>query len=271
MTTPGTVVIGRSSPLARAFIERFPGDILRAAAHGDASREAVYDDARCVVNFAFAPALESGEYQHALDLDLAIAAIALRRGCHYVMISSRRVYARGMQWNVAETATASGMDAYGRNKARIEAQLRDLLGDRLTVLRPANVVAYEPFPGRRRFGAFLQNQLREQGRIRITVDPAERRDLVPVDFFSEVVRAAATLRHPGTYNVGAGCATSVGDAARWLLAGYGGDELICEPSDQADEFQLDCTRLKDSFGLACPEGAVEGALRAIGRRLAAAR
>ena len=127
MTTPGIVAIGRSSPLARDFIQRFPRAVLRSAFHADSVSEATYEDARCVVNFAFSPALETGEYAPAQDIDLAIARMALRYGCHYVMISSRRVYARGAQWNVVETAPAPGMDAYGRNKSRIETQLRDLL------------------------------------------------------------------------------------------------------------------------------------------------
>jgi len=269
MSAAETIVVGRGSLLAREFAARHADLVLRAVGHADAGDASVYEGARCVVNFALAPGLETLPYDPALDIDLRIAQQAARRGLHYLMISSRRVYAADAQWNAVESQPAPGMDAYGRNKARIEGELRAHLAGRLTVLRPGNVIGYEPVAGRRRFGAYMQQQLLGQGRIRLTVDPAARRDLVPVEFFCQAVRAAALQRSPGTYNVGAGRATRVGDAARWLLAGYGRGELLSETTQAPDEFQLDCTRLRETFGLACGEGAVEQALTDIGRQLAA--
>lgn len=268
MDAAALVVVGRSSLLAREFAARHGDLVARTVGHAEARSEAAFAGARCIVNFAFAPALETQPYDRALDIDLHIAERAARHGVHYIMISSRRVYARESQWNATETMPAPGMDAYGRNKARIEAALRALLGERLTVLRAGNVFAYEPLAGRRRFGAYLQCQLVAQGRIRLSVDAEARRDLVPVEFFCDVVRAAALRRIAGVFNVGAGRATRIGDAARWLIEGYGRGELEVEVTQPSDEFQLDCTRLREAFGLACAERAVERAWREIGRRLA---
>jgi dTDP-4-dehydrorhamnose reductase/UDP-glucose 4-epimerase len=271
MSAAETIVVGRGSLLAREFAARHADAVLRSIGHAEADDGRHYEGARCVVNFAFAPGLEQSAYDAALDIDLRIAAHAARRGLHYVMISSRRVYAAEAQWNASETSSATGMDAYGRNKARIENALLEKLAGGLTILRPGNVVAYEPEAGRRRFGAYLQQQLVAQGRIRLTVAAAARRDLVPVEFFCEAVRAAAARRIGGIFNVGSGRATRVGDAARWLLEGYGGSELRVDATQPADEFQLDCARLQAAFGLACGEAEVERSLREIGRRLARPR
>jgi dTDP-4-dehydrorhamnose reductase/UDP-glucose 4-epimerase len=268
MSAADTVVVGRSSLLAREFAARHADQVLRVIGHAQAGDAASYEGARSVVNFAFAPGLETQPYQAALDLDLRIAAQAAARGLHFVMVSSRRVYAADAQWNAKESQPAPGMDAYGRNKARIENELRARLGERLTILRAANVFAYEPVAARQRFGAFLQHQLATQGRIRLSVAPDARRDLVPVEFFCDVVQAAARQRLPGVFNVGAGRATRIGDAARWLIEGYGRGDLGGEATLPPDEFQLDCARLRDAFGLACGEDAVARALRDIGRRLA---
>jgi len=270
MNAARIVVVGRSSLLARVFATRYPALVVRIIGHAEAGA-AAFEGATCIVNFAFAPGLETSPYDPLLDIDLRVAQRAARIGCHYIMISSRRVYETRTQWNAVESLPAPGMDAYGRNKARIEGELRAFLGDRLTVLRPGNILCYEPVAGRRRFGAYLQHQLVAGSGIRLTVDPSARRDLVPVEFFCEVVAAAALRRIPGVFNVGAGSATRVGDAARWLLEGYGGGELLIEASQPPDEFQLDCARLKAATGLACEEGAVERALRAIGGRLARER
>jgi len=271
MSAAETIVVGRNSLLAREFAARHGDLVLRAIGHAQAGESALYEGARCVVNFAFAPAFEQSAYEPSLDIDLRIAGVAARRGLRYVMISSRRVYDAGALWNVAESAPATGMDAYGRNKAHIERELRDMFGEKLTILRPGNVVGYEPEAGRRRFGAYLQSQLRGEGRIRLTVDPAARRDLVPVEFFCSAVRAAVLGPESGLFNVGAGSATSIGDAARWLIEGYGRGELVVEATQPADEFQLDSSRLKSVFGLACGEDDVEQAMRQIGQRLARSR
>ena len=270
MSAARILVVGRNSLLAREFAARDAGAVRRVLGHAEAGDAAAYEGADCVVNFAFAPGLEAQPYQAALDIDLQIAERAAARGLHFIMISSRRVYAADAQWNANESQPAPGMDAYGRNKARIERELRARLGERLTVLRPGNVFAYEPVAGRRRFGAFLQHQLATQGRIQLSVDPEALRDLVPVEFLCEVVHAAAQRRLPGAFNVGAGRATRVGDAARWLLEGFGRGELSGEATQPRDDFQLDCTRLHEAFDLACAEGAVARALREIGRRLARA-
>lgn len=271
MSRATLLVIGRSSFLAREFLARNADLDLRAIGHQQAGEPAAYEGIACAVNFAFAPELHDLPYEEALDVDGRAAQQAARRGVHYVMMSSRRVYQEGAQWNAAEDAPVSGLDQYGRNKLRIESALRALLGERLTILRPGNVFGYEAVPGRRRFAAYLQNQLLETGRIRLTVGPRTRRDLVPVAFFCRVLREVMVRHAPGTFNVGAGRATTAGDAARWLIEGYGTAELATESDRQADEFLLDSSKLARVLGLVCAEGEVEGALRDAGRRLAVSR
>lgn len=264
------LLIGRNSHLAREFAERHADLPLRAVGHAEADDPAIYEGVDCVVNFAFAPELHDGPYRAALDVDTRAARQAARLGIHYVLMSSRRVYPAAMQWNAAEDAPASGLDQYGRNKLRIEVALRELLGDRLSILRPGNVVGYEAVPGRRRFAAYLQNQLLQAGRIRLSISAQTRRDLVPVEFFCRVLREVMLRRIPGVFNVGAGRATEAGDAARWLIEGFGAAELAIESELRVDEFLLDSARIARTFGLACGESEVRRAFQDAGRRLAAA-
>lgn len=263
------LVIGRNSYLAREFVARHADLPLRPIGHDEAGDPAAYEGVGCVVNFAFAPELHDLPYQAAADVDARAAQQAAARGIHYVMMSSRRVYQEGVQWNTSEDAKVSGLDQYGRNKLQIERALGALLGERLTILRPGNVVGYEALPGRRRFAAYLQNQLLEGGRIRLTLSPQTRRDLVPVGFFCRVLREAVLRRIAGTFNVGSGRATTVGDAARWLIEGFGSAELVVESDRRADEFLLDSSKLARAFGLACGEADVERVMWDAGRRLAA--
>ena len=262
------LVIGRNSHLAREFMARHADLPLRAIGHEEADAPAHYEGVAGAVNFAFAPELHDRPYDEALDIDARAARHAAARGIHYVMLSSRRVYQAGLQWNAAESAEASGLDAYGRNKLRIERGLQAATAGRLTILRPGNVVGFEAIPSRQRFAAYLQNQLLEHRRIRLTVSPRTRRDLVPVAFFCRVLREVLLRREPGVFNVGAGRATEVGDAARWLIEGFGAAELAAESDARTDEFLLDSAKLARVLGLACGVGEVERALRDAGQQLA---
>jgi dTDP-4-dehydrorhamnose reductase/UDP-glucose 4-epimerase len=250
VTRAPVVVVGRGSFLAREFVARNGDVVAHAFGHADVDTSALRG-AVVLVNFSFAPELHTERYDAGLDVDRRLAAALSPEG-HYIMISSRRVYAAGGQWDAREDQPASGIDLYGANKARVERELQALLGPRLAILRPGNVVGYEPIAGRARFAAWLQNQLAANGVIRLTVAPATRRDA-------------------GIFNVGAGAATEVGRAARWLLEGYGSGEIVAESASRGDEFQLDCSRLRSVLGLACPAGELEATLREAGRRLAAER
>lgn len=263
------LVIGRSSHLAREFMARHADLPLKAIGHDEAGDPACYEGVACVVNFAFAPELHDLPYDAALDVDARAARHAAAGGIHYVMLSSRRVYQAALQWNASEDAEVSGLDAYGRNKLRVERSLQAAMGERLTILRSGNVVGYEAIASRKRFAAYLQNQLLEGRRIRLTVSPQTRRDLVPVAFFCRVLREAVLRRVPGVFNVGSGNATEVGEAARWLIEGFGPARLVVESDTRADEFLLDSSKLSRVFGLACEEGEVERTLREAGRLLSA--
>jgi len=269
MTTGALLVIGRNSWLAREFLSRHGDLARRTIGHDEVDQPGHYEGIASVVNFAFHPALHEGPYEAALDVDARAARHAAGCGARYVMVSSRRVYSRAAQWNATESSDSPGVDAYGRNKARVEAGLRDLLGARLTVLRAANVIGFEAHPGRARFAAYLQNQLRAHGRIHLTVSPETRRDLVPVAFFCSVLRTMILDGRGGTYNVGAGRATRIGDAAAWLIEGFGSGTVESGTAAVSDEFQLDSSRLHRELGLACADGAVAETLREAGRRLAA--
>lgn len=269
--TGRVLVVGAGSFLAREFIAANADLDIRAIGHAEADVPAHYRDIACVVNFAFAPELADAPYDERHDIDARAARWSREAGAHYVMISSRRVYAREAQWSAAESAEAAGADTYGRNKARIERDLARRLGNRLTVLRPGNAIGYEPDAARRRFGAYLQSQLAASGSIRLTVSPATRRDLVPAAFVSRAIRAVVLRPLPGIFNVGSGAPTSVGDAARWLVEGYGGGEIVASSQAVEDEFLLDSGKLARAYGIACGPDAVREALREAGRRLAAGR
>ena len=91
------------------------------------------------------------------------------------MLSSRKVYAPSAA-PLAETAPTGPSDAYGRNKLAVEDALRDLLGERLTVLRLANIFGYERSPAATTFVSISLDRLAREGRIHYAMSPFVERD-----------------------------------------------------------------------------------------------
>lgn len=261
------LIVGKNSFLAREFLTWNQGLPVRAIGHADVVDARVLKDATCIVNFSFSPALCEHNYVSSLDVDARLARAVVDTGAHYVMVSSRKVYQEAIQWGAREDAHATGSDIYGRNKLRIEEDLAKVLGDRLTILRPGNVFGYERQAGRKRFGAYLLNQLADSGEIHLTVSPFVRRDVVPVDFFCEVLREVALNRPAGIINVGAGVSVEIGRIALWLITGFGAGRLIAESTVDKDEFQLDTARLESLLGLHCGRERIKEFSVELGRRL----
>jgi len=245
------VLVGPSSFLAREFLKLSNGFPIVSLKHSEFSRIQDIPNVECVINFAFAPELYTQDYRTALDIDSKLGRYVAGKGIHYVMVSSRKVYSHDAQWNAREDSPAAGQDAYGRNKLLIEESLIKILGNNLTILRPGNVIGFERQPERVRFGAYLLNQLASNGEIRLTVSPFVRRDVVPVDYFCEVLAEVVVRKPGGIFNVGAEQALEVGKIALWMLDGFGHGKLIVESSAEIDEFQLDSRKLATEFGLTC--------------------
>lgn len=245
------VVIGATSFLAREFLDMPHKYPIVALSHFELERLNDIEFIECIVNFAFPPIFYTNEYNPELDIDLKIARFAAGREIHYVMISSRKVYCKDNQWNAHENSPTLGKDVYGRNKLLIEGSLRHYLGNNLTVLRPGNVFGFERQIGRVRFGSYLLNQLENYGEIRLTISPFVRRDVVPVDYFCEVLHKVVAKKPTGIINVGSGQAVEVGQIVSSILEGFGRGRLINTSNEVVDEFQLDSGRLASELGLTC--------------------
>ena len=267
---PGRIlVVGRHSFLARHFLEALaPAEVL-AVGHEEIERPDLFDDIGCVVNFCRHPMAASDAYRpEQMDLDLRLARRIGGRDIAYVMLSSRKVYAPS-DAPLSETSPTVPSDPYGRHKLAVEHALRDLLGDRLTVLRLANVFGYERAQGRRTFVAMSLDSLAREGRIRYAMSPFVERDFLPVVAFADVLAKVVRAPPGGMLNVGSGIGLPAGRLALWILEGFGRGELVISSTEEKDGFVLDIARLAGLYGRPCTLGALRDACLAIGRRLAA--
>jgi UDP-glucose 4-epimerase len=269
---PGTgqiLIVGRGSFLAGQVLDALPPGRVRAVGHDAIDRPDLLDGIACVVNFARHPLQGSERYRpEVMDADLSLARKIGAREVASVMLSSRKVYAPSAE-PLAESAPVGPTDAYGRAKLAVEQSLRQLLGERLTILRLANVFGYERIAGRRTFLSLVLERLRADGEIRYDMSPFVVRDFLPAATFARLLAEIAKAPPGGILNVGSGIPLPTGRLALWILEGYGRGRLVITSQREHDAFVLDVRRLKSLYGLPCSLDDLRGACLDLGRRLAA--
>jgi UDP-glucose 4-epimerase len=189
------------------------------------------------------------------------------RDIDYVMLSSRKVYAPSAR-PLAEADPTAPQDRYGEHKLAIEQALRARLGERLTILRLANVFGYERGPERRTFLSLLLDGLADAGRIRFDMSPFTARDFLPVEACARVLARIVAAPPGGVLNLGSGIALPTGRLALWVLEGYGRGELVIESPREHDAFVLDVGRLRSLYGEPTTMAELRESCLQLGRRLA---
>ncbi len=263
------LIVGQGSFLARHALAALPADRLRAVGHEQIERPDLLDGIATVINFARHPLLGSEDYRpEAMDTDLRLARRIGSRAIAYVMLSSRKVYAPADR-PLAETAPTGPTDAYGRAKLAAETALRERLGERLTILRLANMFGYERSAGRRTFLSLVLDHLQADGEIHYAMSPFVARDFLPVAIFARLLAKIAQAPPGDILNVGSGIALPTGRLALWILEGYGRGRLVITSPREHDPFVLDITRLESRYGPPCSLDDLRTTCLALGRRLAA--
>jgi dTDP-4-dehydrorhamnose reductase/UDP-glucose 4-epimerase len=222
-----------------------------AVSHGDLDRPDLLDGIGVVINFARNPASSGDGYQpDESDPDDVLARRIGDRDIAYVMLSTRKVY-RPSDAPLGETSPTAPGDAYGRNKLAAERRLIARLGERLTILRLANIFGDERLPGRRTFFAMMLNRLARENQIRYDMSPFVERDFLPADILADLLLKIAASPPGGVMNIGSGIALPTGRLAMWLIEGFGGGELsIIDPAEK-DPFVLAIDRLSRHYGRPC--------------------
>jgi UDP-glucose 4-epimerase len=263
------LIVGRNSFLAGQVLGVLPAERVRAVGHDAIDRPDLLDAVACVVNFARHPLLGSEHYRpESMDADLRLARRIGTREIAYVMLSSRKVYAPGAR-PFAETWPTGPSDAYGRAKLAAEQGVQELLGERLTVLRLANVFGYERIAGRRTFLAQALERLEADGEIRYDMSPFVIRDFLPVAIFASLLAQIAQAPPGGILNLGSGIGLPTGRLALWILEGFARGRLVITSPREHDAFVLDIARLRRLYGAPCSLGELRRTCLEIGRRLAA--
>jgi dTDP-4-dehydrorhamnose reductase/UDP-glucose 4-epimerase len=268
-TNARLLVVGQNSFIAGHLLSVLPEGAARAVSHGDLDQPDLLDGVEVVINAARHPQSSREDYDlETLDLDLRLARRIGDLPVRMIMLSSRKVYAQSDR-PLTEDAPTGPADAYGANKLRAEHEVNAILGERLTILRLANIFGDERVPGRRSFLAILLNRLAEQNQILYDMSPFVERDFLPAETLAVILAKIAKEPPGGILNIGSGIPLPTGRIALWIMEGFGGGELLIEKFEEKDRFVLDVAKLKERFGTPCSVDDLRSRCLDLGRRLRA--
>lgn len=238
-----TVVVGKSSFLAREMAKNIASSGWLFLSHGEALAQPGWlDEATVVVNFAFSPRFKKQAYDTQSDVDSFLAKMIGARPVHYIMMSSRMVYGqtdKGLGLTEAQPTQPS--NPYGESKLLVERSLESILGaERVTILRLSN--AFGPERGRDSFFGRMMTSLADHKKIVFDMGAETQRDFFAVHRVSEALVQITARPSPGVFNIGAGFPAKCGDIAAWLIEGYGAGRLEVTNPTIRDQFSLDVSK-----------------------------
>lgn len=252
--------------LGQAVIKLKSGQLkIEAVSHDSDWDTIVWDRFDVVVNMACNPRYMREPYEAAIDFDRMLVERLRNTHCKYVMLSSRRVYGRSAAGPAAELTQPAPDDNYGCNKLATEHHVQSVLGARCTILRLANIFAFEP--GRHTFFGIALGSLKREGKVVLDVNPFVRRDFLHVEDFAAMLSRVLENVPGGILNIGSGRATEIGRIALWLIEGFGRGEMVALTPNERDSFELDISKFEAIYGRFKPAKDIQARCIEIGGRL----
>jgi nucleoside-diphosphate-sugar epimerase len=262
-----TLVTGAGGFIGRHLLAAIPDAL--PAPHG-AIPSIDLDGVELVIHAGRAAGIGTDEWRLEQDPEYRLLTRLVGHSARYVMLSTRAVYGPAGSRPLRPTDPPAPASPYGRNKLRLEQAARDLLGERLCILRLSNVFGFE-WPGRTTFFGTMLDRLKQDGLIRFDMAGSTRRDFIPVEPAARMIARLAALRQSGIVQVGAGLSLPCADLAHAVIEGFGNGRLLVESVLPKDEFAFDTSAAQAETGILVQPDDVLSAARQAGRALAAAR
>ena len=211
-----------------------------------------------VICFAIHPDFMKREMDYSEILDIQIAEAIKDSNAKFVFMSSRKVYGTTNECVIhKETDKAEGFDFYSKNKVKTEKELCKILGNRLLILRIANILG-EPVQrvGYKTFIGWICENYIQTGKLVVTQNADAVKDFIPKNFLHRAIASLIENEATGIYNISSGFGTSV----EKVLAGYVGKEnlvLMGQDKEKQDQFILNNEKLLKATGLSISENDID--------------
>lgn len=208
-----------------------------------------------VVNCSINPSFKTSTYHLGIDVDYDVAHKSHMSGCHYIMISTRKIYGSSTTLETYdETSEEKPYDHYSENKLISEHKILSQFGDNVTILRGSNIFGYEP--DRNSMMGYFINQLDKDGIIRYNILSTTSKDIIHVDDATKIISKVCSHKPLGIYNLGTSFPYTMLNIGIFLLDGFNDgkieNRMILEGSEYGEQFVLDMKKLCSVLNIETP-------------------
>lgn len=153
-------------------------------------------------------------YKKKNDFDLLLAKKIQFTNCKYIFLSSRKVYQP--KFNITEVTKTKPTDQYGKNKLLSEKKLKNILSERLLVLRISNIIGLKEHNTRRVHATFLDYFYNNIKNNNIIFFKKSYKDFLSINQFVHILFLLIKINAYGIFNVSLGRKVYLKNIVKWL-------------------------------------------------------
>jgi nucleoside-diphosphate-sugar epimerase len=256
-----TLVVGKNSFISKNLSSAFDKISYKSLNTVDLSK---YD---VVVNCALDPLYKTTKYDEIQDVDFEVGVKACQSNCHYVMLSTSKVYGQSSELMVYdESSNLNPFDYHGENKAKTELKLFSTFPNQVTILRGSNIFGLEY--GRNSFVGYCMSQLVNKGKIELTLAENTKRDFLFVKDAAEIMEKVCVEKPIGVFNLSSNYGLEIGQVIKNLIDGYVHGGIIEKTGFELQrQFILDNSKLKTALNVDIGPFDFDNIFRNLGKQL----
>ena len=248
------LIVGKNSFIGKSLSKVKDGNIFKKISYKNLYNVDLknYD---VVVNCSLHPSFKTSSYHLGIDVDYDVAHKSYLSGCHYIMLSTRKIYGSSTALKTYnEESEENPYDHYSENKLKSEKKILSQFGDRSTVIRGSNLFGYEL--GRNSMMGWFLNQLDKDGTIRYNVLSTTSKDIIHVDDASKIISKVCSQQPLGLYNLGTSYPYSMLGIGIHLLDGFNHgileNRMKFDGEIYGEQFILDTKKICSTLNIETP-------------------
>lgn len=214
----------------------------------DESKHVDFSNYDVIINCALHPEFKIVPYNETVDVDFEIGKKASENDCHYVMLSTSKVYGNNNELKIYdENSELNPFDYYSENKLNSEFKLLSNFENKVTILRGSNIFGFEY--GRNSFVGYCMTQLVNEGKIVYTISEKTKRDFIHVKDAAYLIEQVCNKKLIGVFNLSSNYGLEIGQVAKNLIKGYkyGGKFKSSGPVDR--QFIMNNNKIMEALDL----------------------
>jgi len=237
-----TLVVGKNSFITRNLSDTFDKISYKNLSVVDLGK---YD---VVINCALNPLYKTNKYSETMDVDFQVGLKACQSNCHYVMLSTSKVYGNSSELKVYdESSHLNPFDYYSENKVTTEVKILSAFPNQVTILRGSNIFGLEY--GRNSFVGYCMSQLVNDGKIKLTLSENTKRDFLFIEDAAKIIETICFKKPIGVFNLSSNYGLEIGQVIKNLINGYHGGIIEKTGFELQRQFILDNSKLKNSLNI----------------------